>query len=276
LCGSPSPGSLHPDFRTEAELDLGLKDKNAVVMGSTRGMGQGIAARLAAEGAKVAICGRKHEDAAAAAATLDNAKGYGLDLSDTASVEAFVEAVGGDFGDVDIIVCNGGGPPPGDIAAVKPEVWQAQFQTMFVNQLRIVNAFLPGMRQRGWGRILTVSSSGIQQPIPNLGISNALRSAQLGWAKTLSAEVAADGVTVNTVVPGRIHTERVEQIDAAAADKQGKPIEEIIRASQAQIPAGRYGTVAEFADTAVYLLSANASYVTGGVIRVDGGYIRGV
>jgi 3-oxoacyl-[acyl-carrier protein] reductase len=257
-------------------VDLGLDNKNAIVMGSTRGMGQGIASRLAAEGARVAVCGRKHEDAAATAATLDNATGYGLDLSDAASVDAFIGSVTADFGTVDIVVCNGGGPPPGDISAVKPEVWQAQFQTMFVNQIAIVNAFLPGMRERSWGRVLAVSSSGIQQPIPNLGISNALRSAQLGWAKTLASEIAPDGVTVNIVIPGRIHTERVEQIDAAAAEKQGKPIEEIIRASQAQIPAGRYGTVAEFADTAVYLLSANASYVTGSVVRVDGGYIRGV
>jgi 3-oxoacyl-[acyl-carrier protein] reductase len=257
-------------------LDLGLKGKNAVVMGSTRGMGCGIARALAREGARVAVCGRKHEDAAGVAATLDDAKGYALDLSDAKSADALVGAVAGDFGTVDIVVCNGGGPPPGDVASVGLDVWTAQFQTMFVNQLRIVNAFLPGMRERGWGRILVVSSSGIQQPIPNLGISNALRAAQLGWAKTLSSEVAKDGVTVNTVVPGRIHTERVEQIDAAAADKQGKPIADIVRASQAQIPAGRYGTVEEFADTAVYLLSANASYVTGGVIRVDGGYIRGV
>lgn len=257
-------------------MDLGLKGRTAIVMGSTRGMGCGIARGLSREGARVAVCGRKHEDAAGVAATLDDAKGYALDLSDAKSADALVGAVGKDFGTVDIVVCNGGGPPPGDVAAVGFDVWTAQFQTMFVNQLRIVNAFLPGMRQRKWGRILVVSSSGIQQPIPNLGISNALRAAQLGWAKTLSSEVAKDGVTVNTVVPGRIHTERVEQIDAAAADKQGKPIEDIVRASQAQIPAGRYGTVEEFADTAVYLLSANASYVTGGVIRVDGGYIRGV
>jgi 3-oxoacyl-[acyl-carrier protein] reductase len=147
---------------------------------------------------------------------------------------------------------------------------------MFVNQLKIVNAFLPGMKERRWGRVLVISSSGIVQPIPNLGISNTIRASLVGWAKTLSSEVAAEGVTVNTIAPGRIHTDRVNQIDAAAAKKQNKPVEEIVRASHATIPAGRYGTVAEFADTAVYLLSDNASYITGSVVKVDGGMIRGV
>jgi len=155
-------------------------------------------------------------------------------------------------------------------------VWNAQFQIMFTNQLRIVNAFLPAMRKQGWGRILAVSSSGIQQPIPNLGISNSIRAAQVGWAKTLASEVAPDGVTVNICAPGRIHTARVDQIDQAASEKQDKDIEAIRAASRATIPMGRYGEVAEFADTAVYLLSANASYITGSVIRVDGGMIRGV
>tara|TARA_R110002126_G_scaffold35040_48_gene108290 strand:- start:7209 stop:7982 length:774 start_codon:yes stop_codon:yes gene_type:complete len=257
-------------------MDLGLNGKRALVMGSTRGMGRGIAERLGAEGAQVAVCGRKRTDADTVAAGLTGGKAYSLDLSDTESVTALIDAVSGDFGGLDIIVCNGGGPPPGNIADVAADTWVTQFQSMFVNQLSIVNAFLPGMRERGWGRILVVSSSGIVQPIPNLGISNAIRASQVGWAKTLSSEVAAEGVTVNTVAPGRIHTDRVNQIDQAAADKQGKPVAEIARASQATIPMGRYGSVAEFADTAVYLLSENASYITGSVVKVDGGMIRGV
>lgn len=257
-------------------MDLGLTGKRALVMGSTRGMGQGIAARLAAEGAKVAVCGRKLADAEETAADISGSRAYALDLSDQNSISALITAVKADFGDLDIIVCNGGGPPPGNIADVTAETWATQFQAMFINQLTIVNTFLPGMRERGWGRLLVVSSSGIVQPIPNLGISNAIRASQVGWAKTLSSEVAPDGVTVNTVAPGRIHTDRVNQIDAAAAAKQGKPVEDIARASHATIPMGRYGTVAEFADTAVYLLSDNASYITGSVIKVDGGMIRGV
>ena len=257
-------------------MDLGLTGKRALVMGSTRGMGQGIAVRLAAEGAKVAVCGRKLADAEESAAGIPDSRAYALDLSDHASVVALIAAVESDFGGLDIIVCNGGGPPPGNNADVTAETWATQFQTMFINQLTIVNAFLPGMRERKWGRIQVVSSSGIVQPIPNLGISNAIRASQVGWAKTLSNEVAPDGVTVNTVAPGRIHTDRVNQIDAAAAKKQGKPVEDIAKASRATIPMGRYGSVAEFADTAVYLLSENASYITGSVIKVDGGLIRSV
>lgn len=257
-------------------MDLGLKEKRALVMGSTRGMGRGIAERLSAEGAMVAVCGRNRSDADSVATELDNANAYSLNLSDTGSVAALIDAVQADFGGLDIIVCNGGGPPPGNIADVDADTWAAQFQAMFINQLSIVNAFLPGMRERGWGRVLVISSSGIVQPIQNLGISNAIRASQVGWAKTLSSEVAGDGVTVNTLAPGRIHTDRVDQIDAAAAKKQSKSVEEIARASHATIPMGRYGTVAEFADTAAYLLSANASYITGSVVKVDGGMIRGV
>ncbi|MEX2454216.1 MAG: SDR family oxidoreductase [Rhodospirillaceae bacterium] len=256
-------------------MDLGLTDRRALVMGSTRGMGYGIAERLAAEGTKVAVCGRAQEGAERAAGEIGHgARGYALDLSSGDSVTALIDAVTADFGEIDIVVCNGGGPPPGEISGVDPETWTAQFQPMFVNQVRIVNAFLPGMRSRRWGRVLSISSSGAVQPIPNLGISNAIRGALVGWAKTLSSEVAKDGVTVNTVAPGRIHTERVDQIDKAAADKQGKPVEDIVRASIATIPAGRYGSVAEFADMATFLLSDRAGYVTGSFIRVDGGYIR--
>ena len=257
-------------------MDLGLKDKRALVMGSTRGMGKGIAERLAQEGATVAVCGRNLADAETVAVDIAGARAYSLDLSDAGSVDALIQSLEADFGGLDIVVCNGGGPPPGNISDVAPEVWTAQFQPMFVNQLKIVNAFLPGMKERRWGRVLVISSSGIVQPIPNLGISNTIRASLVGWAKTLSSEVAAEGVTVNTIAPGRIHTDRVNQIDAAAAKKQNKPVEEIVRASHATIPAGRYGTVAEFADTAVYLLSDNASYITGSVVKVDGGMIRGV
>ena len=257
-------------------MNLGLEGKRALVMGSTRGMGRGIAERLSSEGAEVAVCGRKLADAEEVASGLNAGTAYSLDLSDSASVATLIADVSTDFGGLDIVVCNGGGPPPGNIADVVAETWITQFQSMFVNQLAIVNAFLPDMRERRWGRIIVVSSSGIVQPIPNLGISNAIRASQVGWAKTLSSEVAPDGVTVNTVAPGRIHTDRVNQIDAAAAKNQNKPVEDIARASHATIPMGRYGTVAEFADTAVYLMSDNASYITGSVIKVDGGMIRGV
>ncbi len=258
-------------------MDLGLKDRRALVMGSTRGMGNAIARGLAAEGARVAVCGRDPADAEAAAKKIGGSvSAYGLDLANDASVTALIASLEANFGGLDLILCNGGGPPPGNVSDVTAEVWQAQFQTMFVNQTRIVNAFLSGMRESGHGRVLILASSGVVQPIPNLGISNSLRGALLGWGKTLAAEVAGDGVTVNMILPGRIHTDRVNQIDEAAAQRQGKTVEEVVRASQAMIPAGRYGTAEEFADVAVFLFSASAGYVTGSVIRVDGGLIRSV
>ena len=258
-------------------MDLGLKDRRALVMGSTRGIGYAIANGLAVEGARVAVSGRDLANAEAAADDMgENARAHALDLSDDASVAALISALENDFGGLDLIVCNGGGPSPGNIAEVAPESWMTQFQTMFVNQIRIVNAFLPGMRDRGWGRILVLSSSAVVQPIEDLGMSNTIRAGQRGWAKTLSNEVALDGVTVNTLLPGRIHTARVDQIDAAAAERHGKTVAEIVRASHAAIPMGRYGTVEECADVAVFILSDRAGYMTGAVTRVDGGMIRSV
>lgn len=258
-------------------MDFGLKNRRALVMGSTRGIGNAVATGLVAEGAAVAVCGRNLADSEAAANDMgDNARAYALDLSDDTSVTALISALENDLGGLDIIVCNGGGPPPGNIADVAPETWLTQFQTMFVNQIRIVNGFLPGMRQRSWGRILVLSSSAVVQPIQNLGLSNTIRAGQRGWAKTLSNEVALDGVTVNTILPGRIQTDRVDQINAASAERQGKTVDEIARASRAEIPMGRYGTVEEFADVAVFMLSDRASYMTGAITCVDGGAIRSV
>jgi 3-oxoacyl-[acyl-carrier protein] reductase len=142
--------------------------------------------------------------------------------------------------------------------------------------IRITGHFLPGMRERKWGRILSVASSGVVQPIPNLGLSNTVRSALIGWSKTLSSEVAADGVTVNVVVPGRIQTERVNEIDEHAAKRTNVSVDEIARESRKSIPAGRYGTVEEFGAVAAFLSSTAASYVTGSIIRVDGGLIRSI
>ena len=262
-------------------MELGLRDKRALVLGSTRGIGRAIAETLAEEGATVAVCGRDADVAAAAAKEIAAGTGatvrsYGVDLMEAASVAALTEAVMSDWGGVDVLVNNGGGPPPGPVTAVDNALWSKQFQAMFLSLVDITNAVLPGMRERGWGRVLVTSSSGIVQPIPGLGMSNTLRGALLGWAKTLAGEVAADGVTVNTIVPGRIQTDRVDQIDAAAAERHSKPVADVVKASRANIPVGRYGTVGEYAAVAAFLVSARAAYVTGSVVRVDGGFIRGV
>jgi 3-oxoacyl-[acyl-carrier protein] reductase len=262
-------------------LDLGLKDRRALVLGSTSGIGRGIAEILAREGASVAICGRKTDDARKVAVEIAESSGvtarsYGVDLADKASVAAMIDACGTDFGGIDILISNGGGPPPGGVADVAMDVWEAQFRPLFLSQVEIANAFLPGMRERSWGRILVNASSGTVQPIPHLGISNTLRVALTNWAKTLAGEVAADGVTVNSILPGRIQTARVDAIDENAARTRNKDIEQVRAESRAAIPADRYGTVEEFARVAVFLVSDCASYVTGTVTRVDGGYIRGV
>ena len=260
-------------------MDLGLKGKRALVLGATKGLGRGIAEALAEEGATVALTGRKLADATAAAAEVAAKYGtdcYGLqfDSIDAASAAAVVPAAKAALGDVDVLVLNSGGPPPGNISAVSSETWEQQFRAQFLSFVEITNAFLPGMRERKWGRILASSSSGVIIPIPNIGISNSLRSSLLAWAKTLSLEVAPDGVTVNTILPGRIQTDRLDQIDAANAARTGQTLDQIRAASTAAIPVGRVGTPEDYGAMAAFLCSEKASYVTGGTVRVDGGTIR--
>ncbi|MDB5591073.1 SDR family oxidoreductase [Enterovirga sp.] len=260
-------------------MDLGLDGKRALVLSSSRGLGRGIAEALAAEGARVFMTARS-EDKLKAAAEAINARGRGqakfmaadLKTGVTAIHEAAVAALGG----IDILVANTGGPPAGTALSVEPDSWTPQFEAMVVPVFRLASLVLPGMQKAGFGRILVVASSGIVQPIPNLVMSNALRSSILGWAKTLSGEVAKDGVTVNMILPGRIETDRTGELDAANAKRAGKTVEQVAEAARAAIPAGRYGDVREFADVACFLASARASYVTGSAIRVDGGAIRSV
>ncbi len=262
-------------------MDLGLEDKRALVMSSSRGIGLGIAEALAAEGAHVLLTGRTEDDLKANADAI-NARGGGkagfvaADLMDPASVELLTKAANEAMGGVDILIANTGGPPPGRMVDANLEVLAKQFDMMALRVMGIAQALLPGMRERGWGRIVTVGSSGVIQPIPNLGLSNAIRSALVGWSKSLSNDVAADGVTVNMILPGRIHTARVDQLDEAAAKRTGKSVEEVAEAARAAIPAGRYGTVEEFGKVAAFLASEAASYVTGSLIRVDGGAIKSV
>lgn len=261
-------------------MDLGLNGKRALVLGASRGLGAACAKALAREGATVIAAARSIDDTktwigkeeASVAARLTAEK---LDLADRASVDALADRLLHDGG-VDILVNNSGGPPPGAAAEIALDLWQQQFSAMAGHLFHLTGRLLAPMLERGWGRIITIASSGVEQPIPNLALSNGLRMAVLGWSKTLAAEVAAKGVTVNLVLPGRIHTDRVDQLDGAAAAKQGKSRDEVAKASQAMIPMGRYGRPEEFADAVAFLASARAGYITGSKLRVDGGMIRGV
>ena len=262
-------------------MDLGLGGRRALVMASSRGLGLGIAEALAAEGAAVMLTGRSAERLAAESERI-TALGRGpahhvaLDLAEPDAAERLVAAARGAMGGVDVLVANTGGPPPGRMAEVDLAALPRLFDTMVLRVMQVAALVVPEMRAAGWGRIVTVGSSGVVQPIPNLGLSNALRSTLVGWSKSMANDLAADGITVNMILPGRIHTERVDELDAAAAERGGTTPEEVAAASRAAIPAGRYGRVEEFASVAAFLCSEPASYVTGGLMRVDGGMIRGV
>jgi 3-oxoacyl-[acyl-carrier protein] reductase len=257
-------------------MNLQLGGRKAVVAGASRGLGRAIALSLAAEGAQVAALARDAARLGQLAASVP--KGHGTitthpgDLSSATVIDALRPVLA----DADILVVNSGGPPPALIADTPDAVWSKHFETMFLSAVRLTRLALPGMRQRKFGRILAVVSSGVVQPIPNLGISNAIRLALVGWAKTLAGEVAADGVTVNCLAPGRIATERVAELDRARAGREGIDVEAVEKQSRATIPAGRYGDPAEFAAVATFLAGAASSYITGSVIRVDGGMIRSI
>ncbi|MBV9054190.1 MAG: SDR family oxidoreductase [Hyphomicrobiales bacterium] len=253
-------------------MKIGLKGKRALVLGASKGLGFGIAKGLAEEGAVVAIASRSLESASAAGAKI-GAKGFACDTGKLDQIEALHVAVTKAHGGVDVLVLNSGGPPPGGAQNVSSAQWRTSFEGMFVGLVRLADLVLPGMIERKWGRIISVISSGVIEPIPNLAISNAIRPALVGWGKSLANEVARHGITVNAVAPGRIATDRLLQLDKANADKQGKSIAEIEAAAKARIPAGRYGTVEDYAAVAVFLASEAAGYVTGSILRADGGQI---
>ena len=261
-----------------SNMDLGLKGRRAMVLGASRGLGRAIAEALAAEGCDLVLCARNEgllteEAARLTARHAIHADACSVDLADDASVAAAAEhAQGG--GAIDVLVNISGGPPPSGVLGVTPELWRRQFEAMVLGIIALTDAVVPGMRTRGWGRVLTVTSSGVVQPVPTLGMSNTLRASLVAFNKTLAGEVAADGVTANILVPGRIATERVAELDAATALRQEITVEEVQRRSHATIAAGRYGTVEEFASVAAFLASERAGYVTGSMIRVDGGLIR--
>ena len=262
-------------------MDLGIKGRRALVLASSRGLGKGIAVALAREGVEVLLSGRNAETLAANCDAI-NAEGAGradwveADLADADVVERLVVTAGENLGAVDILVNNSGGPTPGSTEDMSEDALMTYFQSMVLRQITLANRLLPGMKQRRWGRILTVASSGVIEPIPGLALSNTLRPALAGWSKTLATEVAEFGITSNMLLPGSILTDRLTSLDKAAAERSGRAIEEVRAQSERAIPAKRYGTVEEFAATAAFLCSERASYVTGSIVRCDGGAARSV
>lgn len=251
-------------------MKLGLEGKRAVVLGASKGLGAAIATVLADEGATVIGASRNTE---AIEALGKKIQARHLDLSDPASVQSFIDVLLADGG-VDILINNSGGPAPGEAATLPASDYANAFNSMVTPLIAITQALLPGMRSRKWGRVITLTSSGVEAPIPRLAISNAVRQSLVGWSKTLASEVAADNVTANVIIQGRIHTSRVDELDASAAKRLGKSIDEIRTQSLSQIPAGRYGKPEELADTVAFLASERASYITGSLIRVDGGMLK--
>ena len=256
-------------------MDLKIAGKRALVMGASRGLGRAVAEGLLAEGVHVIAVSRHAEAIRDWAGDTPQLTAISADLSDVATIDALADAVLAEGG-VDILINNSGGPAPGPAATTARGDWLIQFEAMAANLFHLTGRLLPAMRARKWGRIVTIASSGVEQPIPNLALSNGIRAAVVGWSKTLAAETAADGVTVNIVMPGRIQTTRVAELDAAAASRGNSTVEAVQKASAAAIPAGRYGRPEEFAAMVVFLASEQASYVTGSRLRVDGGAIRSV
>jgi 3-oxoacyl-[acyl-carrier protein] reductase len=258
-------------------VNLGLEGKVALVCGASRGLGRAIAAELAAEDTTLVICSRDAGRLGAAAAELGpDVLAVPADLSVAGEPTRVVEATLERFGRLDVLVANTGGPPAGSHDTLTLEDWDAATALLLRSTVELTAAALPGMKERGWGRVLVVTSVAVKQPVDNLILSNSLRAAVTGYAKTLSREVAMQGITVNTILPGYTATERVTDLNRANAEREGVEPEEIEARLEASIAMGRLAEPEEFAALAAFLASERASYITGAAIAVDGGWVRGL
>ncbi len=262
-------------------MDLGLKDKVAVVAASSQGLGRAIAHELAAEGAAVVVCARGEARLLQAAGEIAAATGARVlpvvaDVSKRDDVQRLAAAALQAFGHVDIVVTNSGGPKPGTFEGTPPDAWQSAFEVVLMSAVELIRAFLPSMMERRFGRVLNVTSITVKQPVENLLLSNALRAAVTGMARTLASEVAPFGITVNNLLPGYTRTERLTELaEATAARDQTAPADFFARLER-EIPARRLGDPRELAALAAFLASERAGYVTAQSIAVDGGWIRGL
>jgi 3-oxoacyl-[acyl-carrier protein] reductase len=254
-------------------MELGIAGRTAVVLGSTSGLGWAVAEGLGREGAHVVVVGRREQLVRERAESLPSAIGVSADLTEPDAPATVLEATREAFGEVDILVLNGGGPPPSVAEDMSGEDVEHATRLLVRPHVELVGEVLPGMRRRRWGRIVAIGSTGVQQPIPTLAASNVGRAALAGYLKSLAGDVAADGVTVNMVLPGRIDTDRVTSVDRSTAERTGRTEQEVRRESQASIPVGRYGRPEELAAVVVFLAGDAASYVTGEQVRCDGGMV---
>ena len=260
-------------------MDLGIKGKVALVAAASKGLGRAVAEELAAEGASLILCARGEAALQQTCAAIEAAHGVPVlgvvaDVATPEGVAKVTEAALSRFGRVDILVTNAGGPPAGTFEQHSAETWEAVTKLLLTSVVELTRAVLPGMKERGWGRILNITSITVKQPVAGLMLSNSLRAAVTGFARTLATEVAPLGITVNNILPGYTRTDRVEQLAQAAAQKEGiSPAEATTRWTK-EIPMQRLGEPAEFAALAAFLCSARASYITGSSIAVDGGWIK--
>ncbi len=260
-------------------MDLGIGGKVALVTASSRGLGRAVAEELAAEGAVLVLCARSEPSLQATAAHIRDTIGatvvaVAADVSDPAAIDRVWQRARDEFGRVDILVTNAGGPPAGPFESHPPSAWSDALRLNFESVVNMTRAVLPGMKERRWGRIINVTSIAVKQPVDNLILSNSVRAAVTGFARTLANEVASYGVTVNNVMPGYTLTDRIADLASTNAKQRGVTADSIIATWENQIPAGRLGTPAEFAAMVTFLASERASYTTGASIPVDGGWIK--
>jgi len=260
-------------------MNLGIKGKVALVAAASRGLGRAVAEELAAEGVSLVICARDHESLARTAEAIANNTGVSVvpiqaDLTSSSDIKGVIDSGIERFGNIDILVTNAGGPPAGQFDQITAEQWEAATRLTLYSATELARGVLPGMKERRWGRILNITSIAVKQPVDNLILSNSLRAAVTGFARTLANEVAADGITVNNILPGYTRTERVEELAQMMAQKQGITPDEFKAKWEQEIPIGRLGEPREFAALAAFLVSERAAYITGTSIQVDGGWIR--
>lgn len=260
-------------------MELGLTGRVAIIAAASKGLGRAVAEELAREGAHVAICARTPATLAETAAQIRKSTGrevfhHALDVTNSAAIASFVSSAEARFGRVDICVTNSGGPPSNSFVSTKPEDWRSAVDQLLMSTVFFAREALPRMQKNKWGRLITVTSSAVKQPVDGLLLSNSVRAAVTGLARTLANEYAADGITVNNVCPGYTRTARLDGLASAISARTGVKPEEVFASWEREIPARRLGTPQEFAAVVAFLASERASYITGTSIAVDGGLVR--